>query len=335
MSLVANSTRHKNRGSGHLPLLSHLQGLYLMTRSSIISSIGHDVSDCGSVDEQIAAAGLDWHIELSPVAFGEDFSHQSSAFKAAYRSDTNKLIDIYGPRRKPFDNRKIVEHFNQFCESSDLSLSRLGCLNGGTDVVAVAPLKWEMDVKAIGDVTKAYVVLRESHLCGHSLTLVPYTERLVCMNGMTIFRREAQLKISHFAANNVSKIDGLLEQIRVSLTNYRDESEHLANTELTDAEAQMQLIAAFGEPGKVFQDQPKPVKLAYQLYMGQGLGSSSLSAYNTAYGLLESVKEAQGWHGFRSSYSSVESRFGAIAFGGRNQKIQKFRQQLVSVYAHA
>ena len=306
-----------------------------MSRNSIVSSIGHDVSDCATVSEQLDAAGLNWHVELSPIAYGSNFGNSTDAFKAAYRSDNNHLIDVYGPRRKPFNNQEVVERFNQFCQTSELKLSRLGCLNGGADVVAVAPLKWEMDVKQVGDITKAYVVLRESHRCGHSLTLVPYAERLICMNGMTVFSREAQLKISHFSTNSVSKIDGLLDQIKVSLGHYKEESEKLANTELTDAEAQLNLISAFGIAGQPLENQPKAVKLAYQLYKGQGLGSDSLSAYNTAYGLLESVKDAQGWHGFRSSHSSVESRFGSIAFGGRNQKIQNFRQQLVSVYAQS
>ena len=304
-----------------------------MKRESLVNNVGVDVSDCDGLEEQLTKAGLNWEIQLSPIAYGSDFQYTNGHRQAAYRSDTGALMDVYGPRRKPFKNADIVEHFNSFCDLADLKINRLGCLQAGRKLVAVAPLLWEMDVQQVDDVTNAYLVLRECHESGKGLQITPYTERLVCLNGMTV--RSKGLSISHRTVGNESKIAQTLKTAMSALNLYQQQAETLARTPLDDAEAQLQLIAAFGKAGKPLSEQPKPVQTVWQLYKGQGLGSDKLSAFDTAYGLLESVKDFYGWHNFRASNSSLENKFSAVAFGNRNQSIQKFKQQLVSVYARS
>jgi hypothetical protein len=157
-----------------------------------------------------------------------------------------------------------------------------------------------------------------------------YFNRLVCTNGMTRPVRQRQQIINHVSEYNSDRIAGILTHALATVKDYEKTANGLADVVLSQQEAQMHLIKAFGDPNKPLLDQPKIVQTCLKLFLGEGQGSDLLSAYNTAYGLLESVKEYINWHS--PVRGGLETAFSSLCYGSRKQKQDAFIQQLVSVH---
>jgi phage/plasmid-like protein (TIGR03299 family) len=299
-----------------------------MTIRTWYRNLGTPIASGMTIDEQLKEAGLDWTVELSPIGYGDDLSTEE--YLAAYRSDTQEVLSIYGKWRKPFQNRQILETFHTFCEQNDLQIDRIGCLKAGKELFAFTKLPIEIDVKKVGDITETHLMITESHECGRGLQIDLYFNRLVCTNGMTRPVRQRQQIINHVSEYNSDRIAGILTHALATVKDYEKTANGLADVVLSQQEAQMHLIKAFGDPNKPLAEQPKIVQTCLKLFLGEGQGSDLLSAYNTAYGLLESVKEYINWHS--PVRGSLETAFSSLCYGSRKQKQEAFIQQLVSVH---
>jgi phage/plasmid-like protein (TIGR03299 family) len=299
-----------------------------MTIRTWYRNLGTAIASGMTIDDQLKAAGLDWTVELSPIRYGDDCSTEE--YLAAYRSDTQEVLSVYGKWRKPFQNRQILETFHTFCEQNDLQIDRIGCLKAGKELFAFTKLPIEIDVKKVGDITETHLMITESHECGRGLQIDLYFNRLVCTNGMTRPVRQRQQIINHVSEYNSNRIAGILTHALATVKDYEKTANGLADVVLSQQEAQMHLIKAFGDPSKVLEEQSKIVQTCLKLFLGEGQGSDMLSAYNTAYGLLESVKEYINWHS--PVRGSLETAFSSLCYGSRKQKQDIFMQQLVSVH---
>ncbi len=299
-----------------------------MTIRNWYRDLGTPITEGMTIENQLKAAGLDWTVELSPIGYGDNLSTEE--YLAAYRSDTQEVLSIYGKWRKPFQNRQILETFHTFCEQKDLQVDRIGCLKAGKELFAFTKLPIEIDVKKVGDITETHLMITESHECGRGLQIDLYFNRLVCTNGMTSPVRQRQQIINHVSEYNSDRIAGILTHALKTVRDYEDVSNRLADVTLTKQEVELHLIKAFGDPNKSLLEQPKIVQTCLKLFLGQGQGSDLLSAYNTAYGLLESVKEYINWHS--PVRGSLETAFSSLCYGSRKQKQDAFMHQLVSVH---
>jgi phage/plasmid-like protein (TIGR03299 family) len=299
-----------------------------MTVRTWYRNLGTPIASGMTIDEQLKAAGLDWTVELSPIGYGNNLSTEE--YLAAYRSDTQEVLSIYGKWRKPFQNRQILETFHTFCEQNDLQIDRIGCLKAGKELFAFTKLPIEIDVKKVGDITETHLMITESHECGRGLQIDLYFNRLVCTNGMTRPVRQRQQIINHVSNYNSDRIAGILTHALKTVRDYENISNQLADVALTKQEAELHLIKAFGDPNKPLEAQPRIVQTCLKLFLGEGQGSDLLSAYNTAYGLLESVKEYINWHS--PVRGSLETAFSSLCYGSRKQKQDTFMKQLASVH---
>jgi phage/plasmid-like protein (TIGR03299 family) len=282
-----------------------------------------------TVEQQLQAAGLDWEVKLSPVFYGPERQHKAPIF-AAYRGDNNVFFDTY-TTRKPWQNAEIVETFNRFCDDANLPMTHLGSLDGGRMLYAAAKMP-EMiaPAQAVGDLTEGYLLLEDSHLNGRGLSVSIYANRLICTNGMKIPVRAGQRIIAHVGSFNPGRIETILESARATLHEEKETMSNLAAVGIDKAEATMQLIAAFGEPGQPVEEQPRIVQTCLKLFNGMGKGSNELSAYNTAYGLLHSVTEYYNHHAVKRG--TMAQQFQSILSGNRAKQMQKFERQVVSCY---
>jgi hypothetical protein len=274
-------------------------------------------------DEQLEAAGLNWEVKLSPMRFGDEFQYQTEKRKVAYRSDTGAFLDTY-TKRQPWQNQDILGHFWTFCGEAGLTVDFLGYLTG--DIVAMA----KMETTGLnGDPTENWLMLRDSHSNGRGLSVALFRNRIVCTNAWKRHIKGSQRIISHVGVFSPDKIQTTLESALSTITQIDQTEQRLAETGLTDAQAHMQLIKAFGIPGAPFHEQPSLVQDMLILYKGKGQGSNLGTAFNSAYGLLQSVTEYYNW---QQKGSGTMRGLGSILGGTRDQQMQKFNQQLVSVY---
>jgi phage/plasmid-like protein (TIGR03299 family) len=299
-----------------------------MTLRTWYRDLGTPITSDMTIDDQLKTAGLDWTVELSPIRYADDCSTEE--YLAAYRSDTQQMLSVYGKWRKPFQNHQILETFHTFRTQNDLQIDRIGCLKGGKELFAFCKLPIEIDVKKVGDITEAHLIIAESHECGRGLQIDLYFNRLICTNGMTKSVRRSQQVINHVSGYNGDRIAGILTHALATVRDYENVSNRLADVTLTKQEAELHLIKAFGDPNKPLEAQPRIVQTCLKLFLGEGKGSDLLSAYNTAYGLLESVKEYINWHS--PVRGSLETAFSSLCYGNRKQKQDIFMQQLTSVH---
>lgn len=282
-----------------------------------------------TVDQQLQTAGLDWEVKLSPVFYGHEKEHEAPVF-AAYRGDNNMFFDVY-TKRKPWQNAEIVETFNRFCDDANLPMTHLGSLDGGRMLYAAAKLP-EMiaPAQAVGDLTEGYLLLEDSHLNGRGLSISLYANRLICTNGMKRPVRAGQRIIAHVGSFKAGRIESILEAAHATLHQEKETMTNLAAVGIDKAEATMQLIAAFGEPGQPVEEQPRIVQICLKLFNGMGKGANELSAYNTAYGLLHSVTEYYNHHAVKRG--TVAQQFQSILSGNRAKQMQQFERQMVGCY---
>lgn len=293
-------------------------------------NIGVAVTPHMTIDEQIQAAGLDWTVEQSSYRYGNHFQYEDDQNTIAFRSDNGKVLG-YWPQRKPFQNREVVEAFHDFCASSGegMRIERLGCLNGGKSLFATARLKHIIDVKTVGDVVDSRLLLTEHHINGKALQIRVFFNRLVCTNGMTELVKLKGSTLNHMKEFDGDTVRDYLEAAYRAVEGYELTLNLLAEETVQDAEAKMHLVKAFGCIDKPWEEQPRPVQICYKLFKGQGAGSDKLSAYQTLFGLQESVKEYFNWYA-KGSYG--ERAFNSLCFGNRGHKQTAFTNQLVRVH---
>ena len=302
-----------------------------MTTKNWHRNVGIEVTPGMSLDEQLQAAGLNWTVERSPYCYGDYFQFQDNTSVIAYRSDTGDVLDRHGPRRKVFQNAEIVRAFHDFCDHSGdgLSLERLGCLDGGKSLFATAKLKHTIDVAKVGDRIESRVLLTESHVSGVALQVRVFYNRLICTNGMTELVKLRGRSLNHMQEFDRTTVQAYLEAAYARTSQYEETLNQLAATTISKAEAKMHLVKAFGTADLPWEDQPKAVKVCFELFGGRGAGSEMLSAYDTLFGLSEAVKEYSNWH---MKGSNTERAFSSVCFGSRGRTQERFLKQLVGVH---
>lgn len=283
-----------------------------------------------TLTEQLEAAGLNWSVERTPYRYGEFFEHQDDTFQIAYRSDTAKVLDRHGPRRNVFQNRDIVQAFHDFCNSSGdgLKIERLGCLAGGKSLFATAKLDHEIDVAKVGDRIETRILLTESHISGVALQVRVFYNRLICTNGMTQLVKLDGSTLNHMKQFDARTVREYLEAAYEHTAEYEQTLNQLAGVTISKAEAKMQLVKAFGKDHLAWEEQPRAVRVCFELFGGRGAGSGMLSAYDTLFGLTEAVKE---YHNWSMKGSTGERAFGSLCFGARGRAQDQFMKQAVGL----
>lgn len=288
-----------------------------------------------SFDDQLVKAGLNWRVETSPIKYGNEFQYISGVSNdgsklegkavAAYRSDTGELIDVYY-NRQPWQNDQILGHFHEFCVNAQLEIDHLGYV--ANSIMASAKLPYVFDCKQVGDVSEYYILLTDSHKNGRGLSIALFENRLVCTNGM---KRKVQVGnhvIRHVGGMNKDRIEKVFAATLVNAKQRAGVLESLAEVSLSESEATLHIIKAFGDPTLPIHSQPKEVQTILRLYKGNGKASELPTAFNTAYGLLQSVTEYFNWQQ-KGSFGS--RAFASVLDGTHNSKMSRFENQIVGV----
>lgn len=292
--------------------------------------IGTDITPDMSVEDQLQLAGLNWQALTSPIAYGQWYGHTSQERQAIYRSDTGALLDVAGKHWTPFQNREIVQTFHNFCEGTGLSIDHLGSLEDGCTIFASANLLRELNIRKVGDIVRGRVLLFNYHKVGFGLSIRVQLERLVCTNGMTQPVRIGARSLTHVGHFDAPKVERILEGAYHNFENFGIEAEQLAATPISLEQATLLLIKEFGDPKLPVHQQPKIVETCLNLFQGQALGSDLLSAYHTAWGLLNSVTE---YFNHRSQVrGGTATHLSSLLIGSKASKQNAFQQQLVGLF---
>ena len=280
------------------------------------------------IRRQIEGTSMDFQLDLKPVyRYTQDGFGNYEPRRFLVNTANNEVFDIVGKNWQPHQPVDVLSTFQDWCsEQPELKLTHVGQLNGGRIVYALADYP---DVIQFGqDVTIAKVLLSNFNKLGNSTRVDLFTYRIVCQNGMTVRSKENSIRLNHTEKLDVGdRLTNSLNTLHKNFAGYKRTMERLTEVTMTKQEAHALLIKNFGDPDKAIEDQPQVVWSVIQLFEGKAKGAEFVSAYNTAYGLLQSTTEYLNHHS-----RQTKTHLSSVLYGSKNSTAQKIMQSLTATY---
>ena len=248
-------------------------------------------------------AGMDWHIESSPVRFIADGAghlgsiHSFPEQKVLYRSDTRAPLSVVSQRYKVVQPEEVLEFYRDLTEYAGYELETAGVLKGGRKFWALARSGLGTALKG-QDQVNAYLLLATS--CDGSLATVatPTSVRVVCNNTLTIAvdGMSQGVKVPHSTEFNPQRVK---QQLGISVAQWDDfmyRMKTLAERKVSQEEVKAYFQSVICNAEEPLDDPSKlpnvrALNRVQKLYHGEGRGSQLYTAQGTAWGLLNAITE--------------------------------------------
>lgn len=248
-------------------------------------------------------AGMDWHIEESPVRFvAGASSHLSSIHsypeqKVLYRSDTKAPLSVVSNRYKVVQPNEVLEFYRDLTEYAGYELETAGVLKGGKKFWALARTGQSSVLKGRDEVN-GYLLLATS--CDGTLAtmVTPTTVRVVCNNTLAVAVNGASqaIRVPHSTEFNPQRVK---QQLGISVSQWSEfmyRMKTLSERKVKPKEALQYFLQVICSTDTDLEDrkqlpQHRALQKVQDLYQGQGRGSQLVSAQDTAWGLLNAVTE--------------------------------------------
>ncbi|MAG68258.1 MAG: hypothetical protein CMK74_20670 [Pseudomonadales bacterium] len=248
-------------------------------------------------------AGMDWHIEESPVRFVAGASshlgsvHSYPEQKVLYRSDTKAPLSVVSNRYKVVQPNEVLEFYRDLTEYAGYELETAGVLKGGKKFWALARTGQSSVLKGRDEVN-GYLLLATS--CDGTLATMatPTTVRVVCNNTLAIAVNGASqaIRVPHSTEFNAQRVK---QQLGISVSQWSEfmyRMKTLSERKVKPKEALQYFLQVICSTDTDQEDrkqlpQHRALQKVQDLYQGQGRGAQLVSAQDTAWGLLNAVTE--------------------------------------------
>ncbi|WP_417781776.1 DUF932 domain-containing protein [Stutzerimonas xanthomarina] len=248
-------------------------------------------------------AGMDWHIEESPVRFVAGASshlgsiHSYPEQKVLYRSDTKAPLSVVSNRYKVVQPNEVLEFYRDLTEYAGYELETAGVLKGGKKFWALARTGQSSVLKGRDEVN-GYLLLATS--CDGTLATMatPTTVRVVCNNTLAIAVNGASqaIRVPHSTEFNPQRVK---QQLGISVSQWSEfmyRMKTLSERKVKPKEALQYFLQVICSTDTDLGDrkqlpQHRALQKVQDLYQGQGRGAQLVSAQDTAWGLLNAVTE--------------------------------------------
>ena len=248
-------------------------------------------------------AGMNWHIEESPVRFVAGASshlgsiHSFPEQKVLYRSDTKDPLSVVSQRYKVVQPNEVLEFYRDLTEYAGYELETAGVLKGGKKFWALARTGQSSVLKG-SDEVNGYLLLATS--CDGTLATMatPTTVRVVCNNTLAIAVNGASqaIRVPHSTEFNPQRVK---QQLGISVSQWSEfmyRMKTLSERKVKPKEALQYFLQVICSTDTDLEDrkqlpQHRALQKVQDLYQGQGRGAQLISAQDTAWGLLNAVTE--------------------------------------------
>lgn len=272
------------------------------------------------------AAGMDWTIESTPVAYQpfnqtQDASGNALQFPdrfVQYRSDTFAPLSVVSARYKPVQPSQVLEFFHELAQEHGFKLHTAGTLFGGKRLWALAETGKFAEVSK-DDGIGGFLLLSTS--CDKSLaTTARFTSvRVVCNNTLSLAQRSTDyVSFTHLAHWDSQKMHDKIAQQVETFGAFMDMAKHLKKQKCDAAAAQEFMKQILFTPVELQTLEPKsiekyrPYKRILELFNGEAKGWELEGVRGTKWGLLNSVTEYLDHH---SPARSNDARLNSSWFG--------------------
>lgn len=146
--------------------------------------LGVQVENDLSVEEMVAAAGIDWTVSKHPTFYRVGDTEIETGKFALIRDTDNKFLSNVSDGWEPCQNVDAFSIFEEFVERSELEMHTAGSLKDGRVVWGLAKMK-EQFALFNDDVTEQYLLLVNPHTFGNGIHVRSTPIRVVCNNTLS------------------------------------------------------------------------------------------------------------------------------------------------------
>ena len=142
--------------------------------------------------EAIAAAGLDYEVELESLYTGEGTKVPNR--KAVVRNDDHQVLGVVGNSYVPVQNREAFQFLDAVVADGKLEYHTAGALGKGERIWMLAKLPGHIRVKDSDDITEKFLLLSNAHDASAALRVFHSAVRVVCANTLAVAHRRGEGK---------------------------------------------------------------------------------------------------------------------------------------------
>jgi phage/plasmid-like protein (TIGR03299 family) len=149
--------------------------------------LGTKLENPATAAEAITAAGLDYQVELSPLATTSGTPVPQR--KAVIRTDSTVALGVVGNNYVPIQNHECFGFLDAVVSEAGLRYHTAGALGKGERIWMLAKLPGHLRVKSSDDITEKYLLLSNSHDGSSALRVFFTPIRVVCANTLAVADR--------------------------------------------------------------------------------------------------------------------------------------------------
>lgn len=278
--------------------------------------------------EIVQAAKLDWDVDVAQRYFDyKGIHHKVPGKMSVINCDTMQELSTCSSNWTPVQNAEMIELAYDSFFLAGIQITHAGSFDNNRQIAIVGDLKTQIDIGGnVGDIIAAKVIITGSHVVGTGHAVYLYCERLVCTNGQTTKVRLGTKIIRH-SPQAVTELESAILSVGNLINKYQERGNRLAQVTIGTEEAIVILIDAFGIPGEPVEQQPKIVQTVLELFTNSATGGHLSSAFQTAWGLLQSVTEYYS----HEKYTRMRDRLKNVSQGLPARNLQKVENKLLQV----
>ena len=152
--------------------------------------LGTKLDEPATAAEAIEAAGLNYYVDLRPMATDEGIPVPQR--KAVIRTDSNQVLGVVGNSYQPVQNQQCFGFLDAVVQDGRLRYHTAGALGLGEKVWMLAKLPGDIRVKDSDDVTEQFLLLSNSHDGSSALRVFFTPIRVVCANTLGMAERKSR-----------------------------------------------------------------------------------------------------------------------------------------------
>lgn len=292
--------------------------------------LGTKLDQPATAREAIAAAGLDYRVEIKPLKTND--GNDVPTRKATVRADTSEVLGVVGNGYVPVQNFQAFGFLDAVVANGGLRYHTAGALGKGEKVWMLAKLPGQIQVKNSADVVDKFLLLSNAHDGSAALRVYFTPIRVVCQNTLSLAESRSQgqgVSILH-KGDLAAKIKEA-QQVLGFATRFYDDAEEQINRLASHYPTQAQLSAYFKElypDPEEGKDNTRAVNVRQELHrlFEHGIGHDETSikhstwvAFNAVTEFVDHVRPARG----TNDADRASRRLDSIWFGSGARLKQK------------
>lgn len=297
--------------------------------------LGNRIIEIPTIEEAIAAAGLDWQVELKQLYTKDGIEAPG---KATVRSSDNSILGVVGSRYTPLQNKDAFKWFQPFLDQQFVELETAGSLADGKRVWILAKIKGD-DLVVVGDdIIRKYILLSNSHDGTTAVRLGFTPVRVVCANteAYAIGHAESRLlRVRHSASavQNLDNIRGIMNLANQEFEATTEQYRFLASKEISYSDLKKYVKIVLGHSQTEDKDLSTRAKNQIEKVISlfeYGKGNQMKDVKGTYWAAYNGVTEYLS----HEAGANADKRYQSLWFGANAQK-NKFALDQATEFAKA